>query len=249
VTNARTARSTRDKAAELRAQAARQEARRRNILVAAVVAAVLVVIVGVVILVQTLNHDQQAKVNAASAPPANLVDGAFVVGNSSAKVTIDLYEDFLCPACNSFEKANAAQLKAWADAGTAKLAYRPVAILDQQSQDRYSTRSLNAAAAVIAVAPKSFPKFHELLFANQPPEGGAGLTDDQLVQFAVQAGAPQAAVRDAVTKLTYQGWTAKTTEDFSKKGYNSTPTIVVNGTKIEDWSPDKLKAAVEKAAG
>ena len=51
MTNARTVRSTRDKAAELRAEAARKEARRRSTLIAVVVAVVLVVVVGATVVV------------------------------------------------------------------------------------------------------------------------------------------------------------------------------------------------------
>jgi protein-disulfide isomerase len=213
------------------------------------VAALVVVVVGVVVLVQTLGHDQQARVAAASAPPANLVDNGIVVGASTAKVTIEMYEDFQCPACRNFERANAAQLAAWAKAGTAKLVYRPVAILDQSSTDNYSTRSANAAAAVVNSTPASFQKFHDLLYANQPAEGGPGLTDAQLVTYAMQAGAPQAAVQAAVAAQTYAGWVASRTEAFSTKGFNATPTVLVNGTKVTDTSADTFKALVDKAAG
>ena len=40
---------------------------------------------------------------------------------------------------------------------------------------QYSTRALNAAAAVVdAAGPDAFQTFHDLLFANQPAEGGVG---------------------------------------------------------------------------
>ncbi len=252
MTNARNAKTTREKAAELRAQAERQETRRRSLLITAAVAAVIVVVVAAVVLVRVASNDQKVKEAALNGPPANLTNGAILVGNPDAKVTIDLYEDFQCPVCKGFESSNADQLKAWAAAGTAKLMYHPVAILDDASSTKYSTRSANAAAAVVAADPKAFKAFHDLLYANQPPENGDGLPDSQLIDYAVQAGVAKAAVESAITSQKYAGWVGLQTEDFSKKGFGGTPTVVVAGKKLGAAttipSPDQLKAAVEAAA-
>lgn len=245
--NARQAKTAREKAAEMRAEAARRETRNRTIAIVAAVVAVIVVAVGAGIIIQVAKHNQDVKTAAATAPPANLTDDAFVVGKPDAKVTIEIYEDFICPACQNFESLNGTQLAGWAADGTAKLMYRPVAILDHYSTTNYSTRALNAFAAVIDTKPATFDKFHQLLFDNQPPENGPGLPDSQLIDLAVQAGADKAAVESAITSQKFKGWTAKVSEDFSKRGFNATPTIVVNGKKIDDYAPDKLKAAVEAA--
>ena len=43
------------------------------------------------------------------------------------------------------------------------------------ANDQYSTRALNAAAVVVDTAgPDAYQTFHDLLFANQPAEGGWG---------------------------------------------------------------------------
>jgi protein-disulfide isomerase len=248
MTNARTAKNTRDKAAELRAEVARREARRRSMIALAAVAAVIAVIVGSFVLVQNTKRDTLTS-TAASALPANVGDdGSIVVGKASAPVTLTVYEDFQCPACLSFEQANGQQIKTWVDAGTVKVSYRPIAFLDRASTTRYSTRSLNAAAAVVASAPDAFPAFHDALFASQPAEGGAGLPDQQLIDLAVEAGAPKDKVTPAIEGLTYEAWTAKVTDQASKDGVNQTPTLLVNGTKLDSFAPDTVKQAVEAAA-
>lgn len=248
MTNARQAKTAREKAAEMRAVAARKETRRRATAIVAAVAATLVVIVGAGILILSAQHEQKAKTEAASAPPANLVNGSILVGNPNAKVTIELWQDFQCPVCKDFETLNADQLAAWAADGTAKLEYRPVAILDRYSSTRYSTRALNAAAAVFNADPTVFVKYQSLLYANQPKENSAGLPDSTLIDLAVEAGAQRADVESAITGQKFKGWTVSVTDVFSKRGLNGTPTIIVNGKQIEDWSPAKLKAAVEAAA-
>jgi protein-disulfide isomerase len=245
--NARQAKTAREKAAEMRAEAARRESRNRAIAIVAAVIAVIVVAVGAGIIIQVAKHNQDVKTAAATAPPANLTDGGFVIGNANAKVTVEVYEDFQCPACQNFESLDGKQLAAWAADGTVKLVYRPVAILDHQSSTNYSTRALNALAAVINAKPAAFAKFHQLLFDNQPPEGGSGLPDSQLIDYAVQAGVDKAAVESAITTQKYQTWTQKVSDDFSKKGFNSTPTILINGKQLKDYAPDKLKAEIEAA--
>jgi protein-disulfide isomerase len=246
MTNARAARTTREKAAELRAEAARREARRRTILIITSVVAALVVLVGAGIVVQMARQESERA--AGTTPPANLRNGAFVVGKDTAPVTLTIYSDYLCPFCKVQHDNNLAQTEAWIAEGTAKVEYRMVAFLDQASTDEYSSRALNAAAAVLNSAPDAFPKFHNALYAEQPAEGGPGLSDDRLVELAVEAGAPKDPVQQAVTKRSYWGWTASVTEQASKDGVSGTPTVLVNGSQVENpTDAAAMKAAVEKA--
>ncbi|MFN8081804.1 MAG: thioredoxin domain-containing protein [Kineosporiaceae bacterium] len=251
MTNARTAKSTREKAAELRAEAAKAEAKRRTMTITAAVIAVIAVVVVSYMLIRSAKDsaDQRnaATAAAANATPANLINGGVLYGNSTAKVTIEMYEDFQCPACKNSEAANAAQIDQWVKDGSVKVIYKPVAILDHYSTDEYSTRSLNAAAAVINTKPEAYLAFHKALFEAQPAENGPGLTDAKLIELAVAAGADKAAIEPAITGQTYKGWTAKVTDAFSKAGFNSTPTIVVNGKKVDSYAPEVLKAAVDAA--
>jgi protein-disulfide isomerase len=245
--NARQARTAREKAAEMRAEAARKAARGRAIAIVSAVIAVIVVAVGAGIIIQMAKHNQDVKTAAAVAPPANLTNNGYLVGSPNAKVTIEVWEDFQCPACENFESLNGAQLKKWAADGTVKTEYHPVAILDRYSSTNYSTRSLNAFAAVINAKAAAVDKFHSLLFANQPAENTPGLPDSQLIEYAVQAGVDRASVENAITTLKYKGWTQTVTNEFSEKGYTATPTILVNGKKVDDYAPDKIEALVEAA--
>lgn len=246
MTNSRTARSTREKAAELRAAAERAEARRRTLIVTVAVVAALLVALAAVVVVKVAQQQKADEV--AASTPANTSDFGITVGQATAKVTITAYEDFQCPACKSFEDTNSAQLEKWVADGTVKIVYKPVAILDRMSTTEYSTRALNAAAAVIAADPSKFPAFHKLLFANQPAENGVGLPDSTLLDVAVQAGVEKSAVEAAITSQKYRPWTEAATEAFAKAGHTGTPTVLVNGTQLDDWSAEKLVAAVQAAA-
>jgi protein-disulfide isomerase len=254
MTNARTGTSTREKAAELRAESARRQARRRTLWTALAVAVVLVLAVGITVIVRQGQHD--TTVATASAPggaPANLLPDGGILGASGTTpagktpVTVEMWEDFQCPACRAFEAANRDQLQGWAKQGVVRLVYKPVSFLDRASTTNYSTRALIAAAAVQNSTPKGFQAFHDLLYANQPAEGGAGLTDAQLVDLAVQAGAPRDAVASALSSQQYKGWTVQRTEAFSAM-YNQTPTVLVDGKELSSLDPASVRAAIAAAA-
>ena len=233
------------RAAEQRARA--QERRRRQAVVGGVVAAVVVVVAVIVVIVV-----QSARTSSSpdAAVPANTVDGgtAFAVGPADAPVTVDVYEDFLCPACRQFEATTGDTLAALAADGTAQVRYHPIAILDRASTDDYSTRALNAAAVVAdAAGTEAFLAFHDALFAEQPAEGGPGLTDERLGELAAEAGASGADVEEALTGLTYEDWTREVTDAAGRAGVTGTPTVLVDGATLQDRTPAGLRAAVEAA--
>ena len=235
------------KAAALRAEAARREVRRRTILVAAVALTVIAAAIGIFVVVQNGRRDAAAT---AGATPRNLEAGSsVVVGQPAAPVTLTVYEDFQCPACRNFEQLNAEQIDRWLDAGTVKVEYRPIAFLDRASTDDYSTRALNAAATVLDLAPAGFRTFHDALYAEQPAEGGPGLTDERLLRLAVAAGAPEAPAKADIDGLRFKAWTAKVTDDASKAGVSRTPTVIVDGKPLADHSPAAVAAAVTAALG
>jgi protein-disulfide isomerase len=235
------------RAAEAQARAAAQ--RRRRTVVGAVVAAVAVVVaVVVVIVVQT----QRTSTSADAAVPAGTVEEgtAVPVGQDGAPVVVDVYEDFQCPACASLEEVTGPTLAELAEGGSITLRYRPIAFLDRASTTDYSTRALNAAGVVLdAAGPDAFAAFHDLLFANQPPEGGTGLSDDELVDHAAEAGATGESVEQGIRELRFEDWAAQITEAASQAGVTGTPTVLVDGEELADRSPEGLRAAVDAAAG
>jgi uncharacterized membrane protein YphA (DoxX/SURF4 family)/protein-disulfide isomerase len=213
----------------------------------------LVLIVGIVA-VRTGQGQRTDTRTLASLGPATLIRtgtspvAGFPVGRSDAAVTIDIFEDFLCPACRNFEESNAEQLTSWTKAGTVKVVFHPIALLDKHSTNKYSTRALNACVAVIDAIPTAFPKLHDLLFANQPAEGTPGLTDDQLIDLADQAGVSGPRVEAAIRGLRYGDWTIAQTDAFFTLPFHSTPTVLVNGKAVKDLSDAALGDAVRAAS-
>jgi protein-disulfide isomerase len=233
------------RAAEAAARA-RAERRRRTVVGGVLAAVLLVVAVVVVIVVQT----GRTATSAAAAVPANTIDGGttIVVGSAAAPVTVDLYEDFQCPNCKAFEDETGQTLAQLIADGTVQAHYHGMAFLDTSANDDYSTRALDAAAAVVdAAGPDAFETFHDLLYANQPAEGGTGLTDDQLIAYATQAGAGGETVQQEIRDLTFGDWVKNVTDQASQDGVTGTPTVLVDGTTLDDMSPGGLTAAVQAA--
>lgn len=179
----------------------------------------------------------------AGALPAGATAAGVAVGNPDAPVTIDLYLDFQCPACAQYEQQAGATIDELVASGRAEVVYHPVAYLNRFSGTQYSSRS--SAAAGCAADAGVLPRFAQLLFANQPPEGGAGLPDEQLVALGTQAGAGSG-FATCVQDGRYAGWTRSVTDAASRAGITATPTVLVNGREVERTA-EALRAAV--AAG
>ncbi len=147
-------------------------------------------------------------------------------------VKVVVYEDFLCPVCGIFEGETRDRLQQLADDGDVQVEYRPFNLLSQLGD--YSLRATNAFAAVLdAAGPEVAMEFHDRLFAAQPPESGPFPEDSELVALAVDAGADEAEVADAIHKLSFEQWVVNANDQASKAGVVGTPTVVVDDEVVE----------------
>lgn len=172
-----------------------------------------------------------------------------VIGTADAKVRVDVFQDFMCPYCGLFERANGADLKQLVDAGTIRLVIHPMSFLDQQSGTaRYSTRTANALFTVYKAEPDKALAFNAALYENQPAEGTSGPTDDELKALATSVGVSQA-VADSFTAMANEAAVVQATQSAFASGVDSTPTVQINGTKFagDPTKPGSVKAAIEAA--
>lgn len=219
----------REKAARQAAAAkAAADARRRKerLIVGGVVAAVLLLIVGGVLFQINRTSGPAAK------PDNTTADYGFSIGEEGAETQIDIYADYLCPACASFEASTDPSLVALAESGKARVTYYPVVILDRYGD--YSERAANAMAAVLDTAgPEVAAEYNRTLFAEQPSETGSMPDDDWLIDLAVESGADEDQIRDAVEDLTYERWIKDATQEAEKRGLTGTPTIFIDDEMLD----------------
>jgi protein-disulfide isomerase len=160
-------------------------------------------------------------------------------------VQVDAFIDFLCPFCRQFEQAAEPVLAGLVAGGRARLAYHPMNFLDEASTTRYSTRA--AAASGCAADQGRFLQYAHELFARQPPEGGAGLSDAVLAGLGPAAGLDEAAFAACLAQGAYLEWPAYVTARATEAGISATPTVLVAGAPVSP-EPRAITAAVDQAA-
>lgn len=256
-------RTAREKAAAARAEAQAAEKRRRrmvNIGIGAGIAVIVVAIIG-----GAWWSSQQVKVDAGvvSDPTAAAPVGAFPAdgptpfgiptGTNPDAPVLEVWEDFQCPACAAFENVAGANLRSLAEQGTILLVSRPTTFLDR-SLGTDSSRRATAAYGCAVDAGVGDP-YKQLVFANQPTTEGDGWTDQQLIDFGTQAGVSEAdfpTFEQCFVDRTYLPWANNSTDAFFNEGINGTPTVVLNGTKLDNADvvdPAKLQSKIDELAG
>lgn len=226
-----------DRSRAVRAQAAleeQQRAERRRMMIVAGSIVAFLVLVAVVVVVISSTRDTTGETPDAT-PEQATADYGLVVGEDDAPTEIVIYEDPQCPVCAQLEAEVAEDLAAAAEAGDVRVEYRIVSFLDEASSNDYSSRAANALVATYDVSgPEVFEALHRTLFEQQTPEGGAGHSDDQLVEFAVEAGADEDEIRPLVEDGSYLQWIANATDAMSRNGVTGTPTVFVDGERADD---------------
>jgi protein-disulfide isomerase len=160
-------------------------------------------------------------------------------------VQVDAFIDFLCPYCRRFEVANESLLAQIVSDGQARLVYHPMNFLDEASTTNYSTRA--AAAAGCAADQGRFLQYAHELFAHQPPEGGAGLSDAELARLSQDAGLDSDAFAASMAAGAYLEWPTFVTSRATEAGVTATPTVLVAGARVRP-APHAIAEAVSQAA-
>jgi len=212
-----------------------------------VAATVVVAVVGVVLVVA---HPWQRSSPAAPTtppPPADAVelrvldDGVFV-GSSAAPITIDIFNEPICPPCGSFIRSYAGDIDTAVDNKKLAVRYHLLNFLDDKSHSKnYSTRVVAATYCVAAQNdPKLYTGFYSGLFASnfQPQEGAAeDRTDSELAQLAKTVGVDAnviACIKSGDDVGTAKAKTASAATTLSGLNASGTP-FVWDGSKVVNY--------------
>lgn len=235
----------RERVKAMREEQARRERRREQTMRFGIVAAVLV---AVAIIAVAVLANRGSDVDADAALPAGVTEpggGVPIAPVSSDVPTVEVWFDFSCPHCASFEAANGPFLKQLADEGEANLVYRPVTFVGQAA----SMRATNAWAC--ALNEDMGEEFMDAAYAQQ-----GSYANRDLISAGESIGIDSSDFRSCVNDGTYEDWVLGSNQQgVSQHGVNSTPTIfVANGderTQVEapQWTPEGLMAAVQAASG
>jgi protein-disulfide isomerase len=182
--------------------------------------------------------------------PSRLPAGATAEGDGimigRGQVRVDAFIDFLCPFCRRFELSAGPALAGLVSGGQISLVYHPMNFLDEASTTNYSTRA--AAASGCAADGGRFAEYANALFVNQPPEGGAGLSDAELAGLGRAAGLDGVAFSACLSAAPYLDWPPYVTARATALGVEATPTVLVAGTVVRPEA-QSIGAAVAAAGG
>lgn len=240
-TKAERTQEAREKARALREK--HTEAAKRKKLLTRLAVILVPVIILVIVAIVLVGSQKNAPDLSNTAAPANSTTNGVLVGKESKVITGEvpvnedgkkpvsmvLYQDYMCPACNQLETQYADEIKDLMDTGVATVEYRTITFLDPQSQGtNYSSRAANAAACVINTAPDKFVEFNSALYASQPEEGTTGLPNTRLAEIAKEIGVPE--VESCIKDGTYRGWVAAN-QKAGIEVVSGTPSISINGVE------------------
>ncbi|MFW0792129.1 thioredoxin domain-containing protein [Gordonia sp. CPCC 205333] len=187
-----------------------------------------------------------------------LADNAsLIVGSAEAGHTIDVFEDFMCPACGAFEKQSGESIVKAVEDGKLRVRFHMLNFLDSNSSSgNYSSRSAGAAQCVAGgEKPEVFLKFHSALFAQQPQEGGSSdLSNADLARIAGEQGASattQKCISDGakIDQAKKAADASQTQLAKASGGRVGTPTVLSAGAPLgisdPNWLQNLLNAKAE----
>lgn len=182
---------------------------------------------------------------AAFAQDAEEIDTSGIVemtlGSEDAPVTLIEYASFTCPHCASFHKDQFKKLKAdYIDTGKVKFIYRDVYF------DKFG---LWAAMVARCGGPERFFGISDMIYEDQRGWIGDGKDQgvaDRLRKFGKLAGLSEDAL-DAcfADREKAQALVAVFQQNSKQDGVDSTPTIIVDGTKYQNMSYSEIKAVID----
>jgi protein-disulfide isomerase len=224
-------RAARDRLASERAAQAQADRRKRqtsNIVIVVVVVLVAALIIGYAWYASQDEGPTDAALPALVEEPG----GGVVFGDGP--VEVDLWEDFQCPGCKSFEQANGELLKQRLADGDITMTVHPLSFLDTNLGNTSSVAAASAFGCAADVGEQEALDFHLTVYANQPAEnaGQEAWSTEDLIGWGNDVGIEGDDWETCVTDQTYAGWVEQVATSQGSEGITSTPTVFVDGEEF-----------------
>jgi protein-disulfide isomerase len=201
-----------------------------------------VAIVAIVVAVIIFNENQ-----ARSAPvaqpnvPAEWINGT-VVGSPDAPVVVQLWEDFLCPSCQSFAATIKPQLfETYVESGQVRVEYHYFPL--QQHEPGATMASVGAQCAANQ---GMFWPYHDRIFQMARAEGAGAVEFDDLVGYAGAMGLDEGSFRNCLSSQEPRTIVNNSLVQAQQLQLRFTPSVIVGGTLLEDYSFPSLQAEIER---
>lgn len=226
-----------DRRAKIEAAKPKGRGGANKVVVATVVAVLAIAAIVAAVIVADQGKKADLAAGGSSLPKNAPAMGAGLVVNPSAPAnipTLDLWVDFQCPACASFEESFGDQMAQMTQDNEVRLVVHVLSFLDSNLGNDSSNRAANAAFC--AADQDAFLPYHQAVFAGQPQREGQGYTDGQLTEFAGKAGLSGAALntwQQCYEARAHNQYVGSVQTQSAKDGINGTPTLKLNGQPLE----------------
>lgn len=172
------------------------------------------------------------------------------LGDPNAPVKIEVWEDFQCPACQSYtESVEPLVIDNLVATGQAYYVFRQYPFLDDRAPTKESDQSANAS--MCAAEQGEFWNYHAMIYANLNGENAGNLSDKRLVAFAEAMELNMDEFNACFRENRYQADINKDLADGDAAGVTGTPSVIVNGQIVKPGfvpSYEDILAAVQAAA-
>jgi protein-disulfide isomerase len=221
-------------------------------------AVVAVVIVAVLLFVSNQTAQKASTLLAPYAPnpsvitPTSIPTDGLTLGNANAPHTLDLWEDFQCPACEAFTRDTEPQVVAnYVANGKFKIVFHDWLTIDSKKAGAHE--SLDAANAARCAADQGmFWPYHDWLYGNQYGENVGAFTKDRLKTIAQMVGIKDLGKFNSCVDAGTHNAEVQAEQSVPLASWTGTPTIIVDGntaTPVADLTYAVVSAAMDKALG
>ena len=155
-------------------------------------------------------------------------------GNPAARVTVVEFTDFQCPSCAATHPVIERIAAEYGD--------RVHVVVRDYPLSQHDNAQKAAEAAEAAREQGKYWEYVSLLYQNQ-----SALTADKLKEYATRVGLDRTKFDAALDSGKFADSVRRDVQDGERAGVAGTPTVFVNGTRVERASYDVLKAAIEMA--
>jgi protein-disulfide isomerase len=176
------------------------------------------------------------------------VDGQHL-GDLTAPVKMDVWEDFQCPACKNYSmNIEPEVITNYVDTGMVFYTYHFYPLIDGGNATGESHRS--AMAALCASDQGRFWDYHDILFANWNGENQGSFSDARLNEFAQKIGLNMSTFDQCFHANSYAKFITEDMDSGQTAGVHGTPSVLVNGRLITPgYVPtyDQISIAIDDA--
>lgn len=216
---------------EIRARRRRQQLINRILVIIMVSVGALLVVFALVLpsIRRGANTSTDKPITAFTPRSINAPVDGFHIGDPSAPVKMDVWEDFQCSGCMSYSMNLEPQiLQAYVETGKVYYTFHIYPFIDGGQGESHQS----ANAAMCANEQGRFWDYHDMLFANWLGENVGAYTDPRLVAFAEEIGLDMTAFNLCFQANTYADQIAQNIQDGTAIGVPPTPGIFVNGQAV-----------------